>query len=150
MQLHTRSEQDFVDCRVCKSNIVDSSGRLVLLAGWNGYTTLLADAYGHLWNGKPDLVKARFNQAKSSGLNVVRIWGCAYNRRRAVMISASPDTLRRSSNIHKLVSMHCRHGDGGSLVLQTGPGRYNARVRQHRALCNLHICMRAAARTRST
>ena len=65
------------DRRVCKGNIVDSRGRLVLMAGWNGYTTILSDAYAHLYKGQPDLVKPRFNQAKSSGLNVVRIWGCA-------------------------------------------------------------------------
>lgn len=49
--------------------------RLPAFAGWNGFTSLLNDAYDHLYKGAPDNVSARLRTAKATGLSAVRIWG---------------------------------------------------------------------------
>mmetsp|Transcript_17410 Transcript_17410/g.52191 ORF Transcript_17410/g.52191 Transcript_17410/m.52191 type:complete len:428 (+) Transcript_17410:254-1537(+) len=60
--------------KVCRGRFADSNGKSWYFAGWNGYTTMVDDAFNHLYNGKPDLVDQRFRQARSAGLTAVRLW----------------------------------------------------------------------------
>lgn len=60
--------------RASHTRFVDQKGVNFYFSGWNAWTDLTKMAYQHLYQGGPDLVKARFAQARGLGQNVVRMW----------------------------------------------------------------------------
>lgn len=96
VEVRAYDAQGFI--RVCNGKFADAQGRAWTFAGWNAYTTIVTDALDFLYGGQPDKVTPFFQQANSSGLTAVRVFG------------------------------HGQGDDNSTLIFQTSQGQYNERI----------------------